>query len=269
VTHTTDAIDIEGVIEAVCLGRVEEIEQLSEVCDILTDATDEDKAMLFQAIRQECGERATQCPEGYAEPGYAQPSQPYVFLGNWWHSDGETLKESKLVSVIEAAGGAVEWHDEWTECEECNRAVRTKPDSHSWTRSYVEWDDEVACHECMERPARRRDFLQDQLEGTSDHAETLGWDLAELGYVRMDADFQNGLYGGQSASPHKIADALLERGIERFVFQIEHVRQFDVDFCCWLHSSEQMPALGAEETDGPDPAREMEAALKNVTTPRD
>ena len=258
--------DIHEVIEYITDGKEEDIEPMEAVCEMISDATDEDKSLLFRSIMQDCGAKATSCAEGYSEPGYDEPAQPYVFLGDWWSRDGETLKESKLVSIIEAAGGAVEWHDEWTECGECNKAVRTSPDGYSWTRSYVLLNDcEVVCCQCMEDESLQSEYLTEDLEGNSDKADTLGIDLGAHGYVRMDVEFQNGLYGGQSASPHKIADALLERGIERFVFQIDRVRQFDMDFSCWVHEDEDLPALSGEETDGPDPARSMQAALQDAT----
>ena len=198
---------------------------------------------------------------GYAEPGYGDAGDgDCVLLGDWNPKGGD-----RLAALAEACGASIEWCDEWTDCGECLKAVRIQPDSYSWTMSYVEWAGEITCHECMEDDDHKRDFLESELEDDPNRADTLDWDLEGLGYVRMDADFQNGLYGGQSANPHKIASALRERGIERFVFQIDSVGQFDARFSCWLHEDEDMPSLAEAETDGSDPAAAMKAALQDAS----
>lgn len=246
-------------------GEIEGIDNIDEVCEGIEAASDETKNQILQAIVEPC-DKAHDWAEGYSEPGYTEPERG-VLLGDWWHhQEGGNLKESLLVPIIEACGATVEWADEWNTCGDCHKAVRCSPDSYSWTRSYVEWSGEISCHECMEDGAHKQSFLEDELEDNADVAETLGWDLEGLGYVRMDEDFQRGLYGGQSASPDKIAAALRGRGISRFVFQIDSVGQFDARFSCWVHEDE-MRSLGFElelaysEKNGPDPASQLKAAL--------
>lgn len=54
----------------------------------------------------------------YAEPGYTQPQKGILFANwNYFHCGIDTL--------LENYGFAIEWNDEWSTCEECNRAVRT------------------------------------------------------------------------------------------------------------------------------------------------
>ena len=86
--------------------------------------------------------------------------------------------------------------------------------------------------------------------------------------VKLDQDFEHGLYGGQSADPKKIGEALRKRGIERYVFNLDSVGQFDQDFSVWVHESEKdkMPgSLDYSETDGVDPAEVMKEGLKNAS----
>ncbi len=77
----------------------------------------------------------------YAEPGYAQPTKGILFA-NWNYLPRDFDK------VLERAGYAVEWSDEWATCDGCNNAVRTSPDSYCWTPSYVLDDDGVYCLAC-------------------------------------------------------------------------------------------------------------------------
>jgi hypothetical protein len=254
------------VENAIREGRVQDIEHMDEVCEGIESASDKEKTAIIRAIAEtmEYGYWAG----GYSEVGYNDPERG-VLLGDWNHRDSAgTISESQYVSIAEACGAEVEWHDMWKACSDCHKAVRCSPDSYSWTRSYVEWDGEISCHECMEDDDHKQSFLEEQLEDNSDLAELLGWDLEELGYTRLDEDFQNGLYGGQSASPHKIATALRERGISRFVFQIDSVGQFDARFSCWVHEDD-MPEEGisfeANEADGHDPATAMKAALQDAS----
>src|SRR4029434_770624 len=71
---------------------------------------------------------------GYAEPGYDAPEKGVV-LANW-----NTLPRD-LDRILERAGYAIEWSDEWSECENCNRIVRTSPDSYGWRQSFVIYKD--------------------------------------------------------------------------------------------------------------------------------
>ena len=267
--HEEGVYTPEALIGLIVAGqdRIENVD-IDHVTVGIEAATDDEKRDILRAIASEC-EKATRCADKYSEPGYADPEFSYVFLGSWWHRPDGDLRESKLVSIIESCGGAVEWDDEWAVCsgDDCFGAVRTSPDSYHWTKSYVEWDCEVVCCECMEDEDNRRDFAESELEGSPHMADTLDWDLDALGYVRLDEDFQRGLYGGQSADPNKIAEALEGREITRFVFQIDSVGQFDARFSCWVHEDE-MPEGGLDlahsEANGSDPVVAMKQAMNDA-----
>ncbi len=231
-----------------------------EVIELVEAADAEVKNALLKVVIEQ-DSIVYNCAYGYAEPGYGDGGDgDCVLFGDWNPKGGD-----RLSTLAEACGASIEWCDEWTECTDCGKAVRTQADSYSWTRSYVEWSGDITCHECLEDDDHKREFIEQELEGEPTKADTLDWDLEGLGYIRMDEDFQNGLYGGQSANPHKIASALRERGVERFVFQIDSVGQFDARFSCWLHEDEDMPALEESETDGNDPAVAMKAALQDAS----
>jgi hypothetical protein len=77
----------------------------------------------------------------YAEPGYTQPKRGVVWA-NW------NVLPRGLDSILERAGYAVEWADEWTTCSDCYRAIRTEPDGYDWKPGYVIERGDFLCLEC-------------------------------------------------------------------------------------------------------------------------
>ena len=243
-----------------------EPEHFDEVLELVEQASVEVQHKIVQAlIDGKAGYAELAVYEGYAEPGYDDPAY-LVLIDNW----NQYSSRNELEKLLEACGCAIEWSDEWYDCQQCYKLVRTSADCYSWTPSYVMFNGcEIVCHECMsEDEDMQRDYVESELEGDCDKADTLGLDLEGLGYTRLDEDFQNGWYGGQSADPHKIGEALNKREITRFVFQIDSVGQFDARFSCWVHDDD-MPAdeldLCSSETDGVDPAEMMAAGLKDAS----
>jgi hypothetical protein len=84
----------------------------------------------------------------YAEPGYTQPAKGILFA-NWNHLP------KGIDTVLERYGYAVEWSDEWATCDDCGKAVRTQPDSYSWTPRYREdllRQGDIVCLQCEPLP---------------------------------------------------------------------------------------------------------------------
>jgi hypothetical protein len=107
--------------------------------------------------------------------------------------------------------------------------------------------------------------------GADDHrrAWTLDVDVEDHGYKRLNTDpFEHGLYGGQSANPKAIGEALEACKVTRYVFTLDSVGQFDARFSVYVHESEWTAGLADRladaETDGPDPAEGMKRALRNI-----
>lgn len=216
---------------------------------------------------------------GYSEPGY-QNEGDIAVTGNWnkvTKYDPLRRKYSdvcdvpaKLGKIFEALDIECEWEDEWTTCSECHGLVRTSPDSYSWKQSYAAYDDELLCHKCIAENAE--DFLE-ELEGDADRVNTMDLDLEEAGYVEVVDRFQSGLYGGQASSPRLIARLLSEAGFSRYLFNLDYVRQFDLDFSVWLHKDEAENgglekaklALRTGKTDGEDPAAVMRRGLQEAS----
>lgn len=225
--------------------------------------------------------------DGYAEPGYDDPKSGLIATGNWnpsqrlervWPVDTpdwlkfsnqegkdklqrvEDYTMSRIGVILGKLGTVLEWEDEWCACSECNKLVRTEPDSYSWTRSYWLQDGiGLYCQDCVKDDPE--DYLE-YLEGNSNAANTLDLNLEEQGYQKIDEEYENGLYGGQCDNPHKIAESLGKLGINRFIFDIDGVNQFDTSFSVWVHKSEYHKFDPDKiESKGPDPAHAMRDAL--------
>jgi hypothetical protein len=67
--------------------------------------------------------------KGYAEPGYTDPENGVLFA-NW------NRFPRNFDQLLEKAGYACEWSDEWATCEDCGKAVRTEPDSYCWKPAF-------------------------------------------------------------------------------------------------------------------------------------
>lgn len=208
---------------------------------------------------------------GYAEPGYGTGDDDIVAIGNWndrtrWDRESRRAvvvdnTPSRVAKLLEKLGVSLEWEDEWTLCADCYRAVRTQADSYSWTRSYTDTDDGPVCEDCtLKDPAG---YLA-SLEGNHRTAITLAVNPEHHGYKLLADDFQNGLYGGQSADPARIAKHLESCGIYRYIFRIDSVGQFDLSFSVFVHEDEMDLAPSDLDSDGPDPAVMMKRALENI-----
>lgn len=208
--------------------------------------------------------------EGYAEPGYENPETGIVVSANWnknFDTGDKTM--GKLANVLDALDIAIEWCDEWTDCCECHRALRTSPNSYSWSPSYVCSDGWLTCLECSDVEEH---FLD--LEGSSDSINQIEqFDPSENGYLLICNDFEHGFHRGQDADPKLIAKLLRDSGFKRFIFNLDSKGQWDIDFSVWMHRDEAGGELGdglirakrvleTGKTNGPSVAGAMERGLR-------
>lgn len=154
-------------------------------------------------------------------------------------SQGERVKApgkimSRLCAVLERMGVQIEWSDGVTTCDGCNLLVQTQPDSYGWQPAYVETDDGLTCSKCLE--GDEETYLEG-LEGTTKGCiESIN--PSDHSYVRIAENLQRGWHSGQDADPRVIAKALRAKGVERFIFQIDDVSQFDATFSVYVHTDE-------------------------------
>lgn len=182
----------------------------------------------------------------YAETGYEDPECGLIASGDWNDADEydrETDKRittsdlpSRLANVFRKLGIELEWCDEWTGCHSCCRALRTRPDDHSWKPCYIEDDGAALCLECVDV----EEYLE-SLEGDSTKRSL--FDPSEHEYVLIQGGFEAGVHPGQDADPELIGKLLSTADIKRFVFCVSETGQFDLTYSVWMHKEE------AEEED--------------------
>jgi len=209
-----------------------------------------------------------------AEPGY----DPNIgVFANW----NKHPKWARAIEKLERLGCPIsaEWSDEWVDCHECGKAYRSQPDSYGWTKSwwFGPYDCEIICADCT-----RKHMLDEYLEWLSESHERADLflddgELEDAGWRRVDYDFENGLYGGQAASPKKIAAYLHRNGFDKLIFKVDSVGQFDTDFSVWVPITEDGDDNLSANTasilvdtapwnalNGPDPAEMAKRALKSI-----
>ena len=216
------------------------------------------------------------CTAGYAEPGYKDPESGVIAFGNWNKitrydeatNQFVTLDETlpRVAKLLEKIGVELKWSDEWTECCDCFKAIRTSPDSYGWQRSYWSSDNGDVCHECVKK--HPYDYLE-SLEGNHRSAMTIDIDLAEHSYKLLESDFENGFHPGQDADPKVIAKSLRALGVERFLFTLDSAGQFDISFSVWVHE-EALKELDMEkweqsDKDGPSVSGGLQRALRDAS----
>jgi len=180
--------------------------------------------------------------EGYAEPGYH--SDEVIATGNWndvskynpLTNKQERISNlpSRILALYEKMGIVCEWSDEWAECS-CGKLVRTYGDSYSWTASYQLTDGELTCIDCLKD--NPESYLL-SLEGNPNVANTIHCIRPEkYGYVKMNKDnaYETGWHPGQNDDPKKIAKELENKNIDRYLFNIDDVGQFDIRWSVYVH----------------------------------
>ena len=162
---------------------------------------------------------------GYAEPGYDDPKRGILFAD--WNDASRRVQD-----ILERAGYSCEWHDEWSTCSECGKAVRTSGDSYGWQQSFWMPEDsgEIICNECIEPT----EYLA-SLENKTHICSTLrSIDPSDYGYVQLQDGFENGFHPGQNDDPKKIYSQLRANGETRpLIFVLDSTGQFDIGFSVW------------------------------------
>lgn len=201
----------------------------------------------------------------YTEPGYSLEGKEIILLGNLDKDYKElySFSDEDWEQLEELA--EFEWEDEWTTCNECQRAVRTEPNSWGWKRSFWEHPDDgsIICEECLTGDDSLVEEYLEYLEGNAKHALTFWLDLSEHGYVCVLDRLEHGLHYGQNADPKVIAKSLKKMGVRRFVFSLDMSGQFDLSFSLWVHEEEIDQIVNPIETDLPfDIATEFAKVLR-------
>ena len=183
---------------------------------------------------------------GYGERG-CYSTDCIIATGNWNAIDtydkvSQTRKvisnlPKRLMKLFEKLGIECEWSDEWVECSQCGKLVRTIGDSYSWKASYALLNEcEVYCAACIQEDPK--DYLE-RLEGNETTANTIIASPEKHGYVKLNNDsFETGWHPGQNDSPETVKKGLQKKGVDKFFFHIDSVGQFDCQWSVFVHESE-------------------------------
>lgn len=191
-----------------------------------------------------CRMEEIQLHHGYAEPGYTDPKCGIIATGNWnditkWDKvTGNTLISnlpSRVCALLEKMGVEIEWSDEWCDCNDCGKLIRTSGYSYSWQPSYVVGDGELRCIECITSDVEAH---LESLEGKSHLCNTLeSIDPGEYGYVKV-VDCETGFHPGQNDNPSKVAAEMRAKGVTRFLFNLDGNSQFDSKWSVWVYEGD-------------------------------
>lgn len=182
--------------------------------------------------------------DGYAEPGCTS-QHDIIATGNWndiyKYENGERTFVSDIPSrvgkLLEKIGVEIEWEDEWAECSNCGKLVRTSPNTYGWQPSFKLMDCELLCIDCIEDDVEG--YLL-SLEGNSDTANTISSiNPEDYGYIKYsDDNYETGCHYGQNDKPAKIAKELEKLEVSRYLFNVESTGQFETKWNVYVHNDE-------------------------------
>jgi hypothetical protein len=164
----------------------------------------------------------------YGEPGYHNPAYGIVFA-NWNYFPRE------LGAILERAGYAVEWSDEWVIDYESDKAYRTLPNGHGWLPYYVEIDDGIVGGDVIESGGdHTRWYVEEWLRNNPQRANHFTINLASFGFCLV-SEHETGFHPGQTDDPRKIFARLREQNPDcDVVFSIHSKGQFDTAWQAWI-----------------------------------
>jgi len=196
------------------------------------------------------GEIVTGYGVGYAEPGYHDDQTMWV-TGNWNTTQSyanrtaglpltpDEQMPAVLADALTRIGVEIEWLDEWTECTDCYRLVRTSGDSYMWQPSFAYVNEcEPTCADCL------RTMGEDAVTEYVNELRAITWAddafLTGLGWTRYNADeYESGWHPGQDADPTEIT-AEIARTLpgHDVVFLLDENSQFYSRFSAYVRPAE-------------------------------
>lgn len=194
---------------------------------------------------------------GYAEPGYGT-DETVIVLGNWnirgpkFRNDPTlTAEESmpdRLARSLERVGAEIEWLDEWDQCQNCYRAVRTQGDSYHW-KPYYQWTEDSGpiCADCLLKDGidAITGFGNDRDSYVNNADKALTWcepsHVESFGFVKWEPGdehtYESGWFQGQDDKPADILAEILRRDeTAEVVFFLDEASQFYIRFSAYFRT---------------------------------
>ena len=221
----------------------------------MSEVLDKVNEIIREELGEIDGEVITDIIIGYAEPSYGTiwtHDDEVIVLGNWnpkrfVREDDPPLTDDenigpRLAEKLEEAGAECAWLDEWVQCDECYRAIRSVPDSYSWTMYGAFIEGGYVCAGCMKENVDSS--LQEYI---NDHQRAVTWangaDLADAGWTQWEEldphQYETGWHDGQTDDPAKVLESILEwKSTAEVVFLVNSVGQFDIRWSAWVKDDE-------------------------------
>lgn len=278
----TKRIDNDAVELAKDYGRnnesfvvyVDEIRENAFLFDLacFCDATDDDRKARFDQMMNLDAERSVH-NDG--------KTVVYVLQVNALYCVYRMIETEKLVDGrwVAATRPEIAFTDEYDTCVQCNKIMRTSPNSYFWMPDYFLIDGEgYMCLDCLRAG---KDYFIEQMKSLAERNKAVSSPIPpiELGYEQVSihdsygtkTTWQNGLHHGMADSPDAQFKKLRAAGIELPLFVFER-SQFYAEWEIWVKPEDMEKAeevLQGASNDGsdqesPSPAEKMKDFLQNA-----
>ena len=178
--------------------------------------------------------------EDYSEPGYSKDEgKELIFFANWNGIDEDIMEQIEENFMVE-------WSDEWYQCCDCGKAIRTQPDCYHWQPYYHMFNEcEPVCFDCIsDNAGLQESLLEDfiikgnEIDIDKDSAnfrllQINDFELEDHGFkVLNDEHYENGFHPGQNDDPKIILKNLDVSFLEsnQFLFKQSEQNQFYMKF---------------------------------------
>lgn len=130
------------------------------------------------------------------------------------------------------------YSDTHTICSECYGVIQHQADSPHWQPDFFMGDGFIVCNNCFTSEKDYQEKYLDDLINNPNKANQLLEEeqLKELGFERVERDFESGLHRGQTDDPKEIYEDLRE-AYEDILFNIDATSMFDTRFSAWVRGN--------------------------------
>lgn len=138
-------------------------------------------------------------------------------------------------NVEDATGITMVFSDEYTTCSDCNKLIRTSPDSYGWQPDFYVGDGFIACNTCFNDTENyQEEYIEERVNDPKKAVNGLMTEeqIEALGFEKLDAEYENGWYHVED-DPEEVYDKLSEHYHE-VLFYINNVEQFRINFIVFV-----------------------------------
>lgn len=137
------------------------------------------------------------------------------------------------------------YSDEFTTCSECCQIIEIQPSHCGWVPDYWLTDGEIFCGDCVREDEDLAEGYLEDVTNNHQRAVTLfsEEEILKMGYTKCNKDFESGLHEHQDDNPETILEKAREMlDDDKFIFRIDSVGQFDVNYHLFSKKSEEAEA---------------------------